>query len=49
MPSTACIIQPQLSGNVYDLNGQLVRRNATSLDGLRKGIYIVNRKKVVVK
>ena len=43
------IIQPQLSGNVYDLNGQLVRRNATSLDGLRKGIYIVNRKKVVVK
>lgn len=43
------IIQPQLSGNVYDLNGQLVRRNATSLDGLQKGIYIVNRKKVVVK
>ena len=43
------ISQPQLSGNVYDLNGQLVRRNATSLDGLRKGIYIVNRKKVVVK
>ena len=43
------ISQPQLSGNVYDLNGQLVRRNATSLDGLQKGIYIVNRKKVVVK
>ena len=43
------ISQPQLSGNVYDLNGQLVRSNATSLDGLRKGIYIVNRKKVVVK
>ena len=33
-------------GNVYSLNGQLV---GTSLEGLAKGIYIVNGKKVMVK
>jgi hypothetical protein len=36
-------------GNVYNLNGQVVRKNATSLEGLAKGIYIVNGKKVSVK
>ena len=35
--------------NVYSLNGVKVRSNATSLDGLAKGIYIVNGKKYVVK
>ncbi len=34
--------------NVYNLAGQLVKRNATSLNGLQKGLYIVNGKKVVV-
>ena len=34
--------------NVYNLAGHLVKRNATSLDGLQKGLYIVNGKKVVV-
>ncbi len=34
--------------NVYNLAGQVVKRNATSLDGLQKGLYIVNGKKVVV-
>lgn len=34
---------------VYTLGGQLVRRNAQSLEGLPQGIYIVNGKKVVVK
>ena len=38
-----------IGGNVYNLNGQLVRRNAASLDGLAHGVYVVNGKKVVVK
>ena len=33
--------------NVYNLSGVLVRPNATSLQGLPKGIYIVNGKKVI--
>ena len=36
-------------GDVYNLNGQLVRQDATSLDGLTRGIYIVNGKKYVVR
>ena len=35
--------------NIYNINGQLVRKNATSTDGLSKGIYIVNGKKVIIK
>ena len=35
------------SGNVYDINGRIIRQGTTSLEGLPKGIYIVNRKKVV--
>lgn len=35
--------------DVYNLNGMKVRSNATSLDGLAKGIYIVDGKKFVVK
>ena len=35
--------------NVYSVSGQLVRQNSTSLDGLPKGIYIVNGKKYFVK
>ena len=37
------------TGNVYNLNGQLVRRNATSLNGLAPGVYVMNGKKYVVK
>ena len=33
--------------NVYAIDGHLVRRQATSLDGLPSGIYIVNGKKYV--
>ena len=36
-------------GNIYNLNGQLVRANATSHDGLAKGVYIQNGKKFIVK
>lgn len=35
--------------NIYNLNGQLVRANATSHDGLAKGVYIQNGKKFIVK
>ncbi len=35
--------------NIYNLNGQLVRSNATSRDGLAKGVYIQNGKKFIVK
>ena len=34
--------------NIYDLNGRIVRRDATT-DGLPKGIYIRRGKKIVVK
>ena len=36
-------------GNIYNLNGQLVRKNADNLNGLRKGIYIVGGKRITVK
>lgn len=35
--------------NIYNVSGQLVRKNATSLDNLAKGIYIVAGKKYIVK
>ena len=37
------------TGNIYNLNGQLVRTGSTSTEGLAKGIYVVGGKKVVVK
>jgi hypothetical protein len=37
------------TGNVYDLSGRLVRQNTNSLVGLRKGVYLFNGKKYVVK
>ena len=40
-----------LSGeqDIYTLSGQLVRKNASTLDGLSKGVYIVGGAKVLVK
>ena len=35
--------------NIYNINGMLIRRNAKTLEGLQKGVYIVSGKKVVVK
>ena len=35
--------------DVYNLNGMLVKKNAASLEGLAKGIYIVNGKKYIVE
>ena len=34
---------------IYDLNGNTVRKNATTTNGLRSGVYIINNKKVLVK
>lgn len=42
-------IVPTNNGNIYTLSGMLVRRNATNADGLSKGIYIWNNKKIEVK
>ncbi len=36
-------------GNIYNLNGQLVRKNADNMNGLQKGIYIVGGKRITVK
>lgn len=38
-----------VTGPVYTVNGQLVRPNATTLDGLPRGLYIVNGRKYVVR
>lgn len=38
-----------VKGDVYDLGGRLVRSNATSLEGLPKGVYVVGGKKMIVK
>ena len=41
--------EQQHNANIYNLNGQLVRQGATSIEGLPSGLYIVGGKKVVVK
>lgn len=38
-----------VNGNIYNVNGQLVRKDAKNTQGLNKGIYIVNGKKVIIK
>ena len=35
--------------DIYTLDGRLVRRHATTMEGLEKGIYIIGKKKVVVR
>lgn len=37
------------TNDVYNLNGLLVRKHAKNLNGLSKGIYVVDGKKVVVR
>lgn len=39
-------IKQALQGKVYTLQGQCV---ASSLQGLSKGVYIINGKKVIIK
>lgn len=35
--------------DIYDLSGRLIRKNATSLQGLHQGTYIINQQKVVIR
>ena len=35
--------------DIYTTDGRLVRKHATTLEGLNKGIYIINNKKIIVK
>ncbi len=37
------------ANGIYSLNGQCIRKNSLSTEGLPNGIYIVNGKKVIVK
>ena len=41
------VTQEEWPADVYDLNGRMVKAQAESLDGLPKGVYIVNGKKFV--
>ena len=38
-----------INGNIYSLDGQLIKENATSTVGLPQGVYIWNHKKVIIK
>ncbi len=39
----------ELGGDVYTVGGQLVRKNAMTLEGLPQGVYIVGGKKVIIR
>lgn len=45
---TEAELQPTVA-HIYGMDGRLVRRDATTTEGLPKGMYIMNGKKVVVK
>lgn len=51
----ATSITPQTSdlnsqtGDIYDLRGRMVRKSATSLEGLKPGVYVVEGRKFIVK
>ena len=53
--SIATGIKPQIAdtktqiGNIFDLRGRLIRKSATSLEGLRPGVYVVEGRKFIVK
>jgi len=34
--------------DIYTIDGRLVRRNATSLQGLSRGVYLYGNKKVII-
>ena len=46
---TAIPAPPKADYNVYNLRGQKIQSHATSLEGLPKGVYIINGRKVIVK
>lgn len=40
---------PLLPADIHTVSGQLVRRHADTLDGLPRGVYIVNRQKIIIR
>lgn len=38
-----------MTGDIYSIDGKLVKKGANSLSGLNKGVYIMNGKKYVVE
>ena len=40
---------PSAVGNIYSIDGQLIKENATSTQGLSHGVYIWNHKKIIIK
>ena len=46
---TQITVSPQKPADIYDLNGRLIRQRATSLEGLRPGVYVIRGRKVVVR
>ena len=42
-------IENASSYNVYTLDGKVVMKDAKSLNGLKKGVYIINDKKYILK
>ena len=42
-------LRPALKGNVYNIQGQLMTTDASKLNTLPKGIYIVNGSKITVE
>ncbi len=45
----AAVKESSNSKVVYNLSGQAVRENNASLEGLSKGVYVVNGKKIVIR
>ncbi|MBP5771799.1 MAG: hypothetical protein J6W75_10665 [Bacteroidaceae bacterium] len=43
------LLLPSSGADVYGLSGRLVRRHATTLQGLSKGVYVVEGRKFVVR
>lgn len=37
------------ANGIYSTDGRLIRKNTTSTEGLAKGVYVINGKKVVIK
>jgi len=41
--------EPENRSGIYGLDGQLISPDASNLNGLRRGLYIINNKKVLVR
>ena len=42
-------VSKMAAADIYTVDGHLVRKQATTTDGLKKGIYIINNHKIIVK